>query len=205
MVKTTNFHGAFRFAQNTLTQKLDSRLIYHTVNHTQNDVVFSVIRMAELTNLPIEKRNLLLTAAWFHDIGYIETREGHEKVGIELAKSTLPQYGFTSKQIKQITTMIRATKIPQTPKDLASKILADADLDNLGRDDFFEISIKLFQELQNFGETMSIEEWWQNQLDFLKNHTYFTREAKKLREQKQKENIIQLEKMIEDKNYKIPA
>ena len=204
MVKTTNYREAIRFAQTTLKEKLDSRLVYHSINHTQNDVVYSVMRMGEITNLSTEKRNLLVVAAWFHDIGYIVKREGHEKAGAELAKKILPDFGFIEKQIKQITTMINATKIPQSPKNLLSKILADADLDNLGRNDFFEISIKLHQELTNYGENITMDDWWKNQLEFLKNHTYFTAEAKKLRNQKKKENIRRLEKMIVEKSYQIP-
>jgi uncharacterized protein len=203
MVRTTNYREAFRFAHKTLQEKLDLRLVYHNVNHTENDVVFSVMRMCELIDLSTEKRKLLITAAWFHDIGYIEKRVGHEKIGIELVKKQLPEFGFSDKQILQIVSMINATKIPQSPKDLMSKILADADLDNLGRKDFFKLSKRLLQEINNFGENYSEEEWWKNQLEFLKNHTYFTSEAKSIREQKQNENIILLEKMIAEKNYQI--
>ncbi len=203
MVRTTNYREAFRYARATLREKLDSRLVYHNVNHTENDVVFSVMRMCELIDLSTEKRKLLITAAWFHDIGYIEKRVGHEKIGVDLAKKKLPDFGFSDKQIQQIVSMINATKIPQSPKNLMSKILADADLDNLGRKDFFKLSKRLLQELNNFGENYSEAEWWENQLEFLKNHTYFTTEAKMIREQKQKENILLLEKMLAEKNYQI--
>lgn len=203
MVRNTNYREAFRYAHDLMQDNLDLRLVYHNVNHTQNDVVFSVMRMCELIDLSTEKRKLLITAAWFHDIGYIKKRVGHEKIGIDLVRKKLPDFGFSDKQINQIVKMINATKIPQSPKDLMSKILADADLDNLGRKDFFVLSRRLLKEINNFGESFTEEQWWENQLEFLKNHTYFTVEAKKIREQKQKENILLLERMLTEKNFQL--
>lgn len=203
MVRNTNYREAFRYAHDLMQDNLDPRLVYHNVNHTQNDVVFSVMRMCELIDLSTEKRKLLITAAWFHDIGYIKKRVGHEKIGIDLVRKKLPDFGFSDKQINQIVKMINATKIPQSPKDLMSKILADADLDNLGRKDFFVLSRRLLKEINNFGESFTEEQWWENQLEFLRNHTYFTVEAKKIREQKQKENILLLERMLTEKNFQL--
>ena len=66
--------------------------------------------------------------------------------------------------------MIMATKIPQTPTNQLDKILCDADLDYLGRDDFFEIGNRLFAEMKERGFIESEREWNLIQKVFLENH-----------------------------------
>ena len=51
---------------------------------------------------------------------------------------------------EQICGMIMATKIPQSPKNYLEQILCDADLDYLGRDDFYDIGGTLFKELKTY-------------------------------------------------------
>ena len=63
-----------------------------------------------------------------------------------------------------------ATKIPQSPTTLLGRILADADLDYLGRTDFFGIGNKLKWELSATGSVMTGKEWNDRQLDFMEKH-----------------------------------
>ena len=76
--------------------------------------------------------------------------------------------------------MIMATRIPQTPSNLMQEILCDADLDYLGRDDYFIISQRLLDELKN-SRDLSPTEWKKIQLDFFNKHQYFTDSAKSMR------------------------
>jgi hypothetical protein len=76
------------------------------------------------------------------------------------------------------------------PKDHLGEILADADLDYLGRDDFAEISENLYKEFCRTGHVNeSKEEWNRIQLHFFEEHHYFTKTAIAEREAKKEENL----------------
>ncbi|NNK11647.1 MAG: hydrolase, partial [Flavobacteriaceae bacterium] len=62
------------------------------------------------------------------------------------------------------------------------RILCDADLDYLGRDDYGKISNLLLMELKRFGVALTKEGWRQKQISFLQKHNYHTPYAQKYRE-----------------------
>jgi hypothetical protein len=83
--------------------------------------------------------------------------------------------------------MIMATRVPQQPQEHLSRILCDADLDYLGRDDFEPVSRSLFQELNKLNVVNDVKAWNRIQLNFLSQHCYHTDYGKTLRQpQKQK-------------------
>jgi hypothetical protein len=77
------------------------------------------------------------------------------------------------------------------PQNLLEEILADADLDYLGRDDFFTIGSQLFNELKARNVVNEESAWDQIQIKFLENHHYFTNTARNLRAE-QKEKHLQI-------------
>ena len=107
----------------------------------------------------------------------------------------LPNYGYNKWQIEIISGIIMATKLPQNPKTKLQEIMCDADLDNLGREDFFVKTESLRLELEKHGIKKTPLEWAKDTVKFLESHTYFTDAAKKLR-QKGKENNIRKLKAI---------
>jgi uncharacterized protein len=82
-----------------------------------------------------------------------------------------------------------ATKIPQNPQSLLEKIICDADLSYLGRDDFFSISEKLYTEMISIGAISNREDWDRIQEEFLQQHHYFTATAIKLRKSQKEQNL----------------
>ena len=87
--------------------------------------------------------------------------------------------------------------MPQRPDDLASEIICDADLDYLGRTDYFIISHKLRLEWIMFdGYSEDLTKWYQAQIDFLENHQYFTDAAKNLREKGKQHNLLLVKKLL---------
>jgi uncharacterized protein len=95
--------------------------------------------------------------------------------------------------------MIMATRLPQSPKSHLEQILADADLDDLGRDDFFAIGDKLFLENSFFGIITDMDEWNRKQVDFMEGHQYFTKSAINLRQAKKDANLERIKIQV---NYK---
>jgi uncharacterized protein len=187
---------AMSYAYKLLTRKLPTTLTYHSLTHTRDDVVPAVERLANMMGVGGEDLVLLRTAACFHDTGFVEQRDEHEAASARIAARILPRFGYTSHQIRAIAGMIMATRLPQTPRTPLEQILADADLDSLGRADFLRTSQALRSELAAFGADISEAAWYERQLAFLGSHRYFTPAACTLRDAGKRRNIALLEKLI---------
>ena len=190
-----NYSKAKNYVFKKLKTELSPDLHYHCIDHTK-DVIKAAERLGKMEKVSKRELTLLKTAALFHDIGFIETYDGHEKISVRIARETLPGFGYSPEEIKAIEGMILATEIPQRPKTHLEKILADADLDYIGRDDLFLIGQRLQYEWKLRGITTSLKDWHEKQLEFLQQHSYFTESARKLREETKQQNIYELEKLL---------
>lgn len=193
---TIKFDDARQYALQRLEQELSPNLLYHGIMHTRDDVVPAVEVLADQERVREGPRSLLVTAAWFHDLGFIESVSNHESISARLAAEALPGIGFTAEEVDIIRGIILATVLPQTPKTHLEQIMADADLDVLGRDDFMLYNKNLRNELALLGQEFSDFDWYARQLQFLKSHTYFTASARVLRDAGQLNNIRMLEKWL---------
>lgn len=171
-----------------LRENLPEHLSYHSVMHVK-DVIDSVEKIGKSEGVNDEDLLLLKTAALFHDTGFLFGSKNHEEKSCEIAAEYLLDYGYSQEQLNKIEGMIMATKIPQTPHNHLEEIVADADLDYLGRDDFFTIGNKLFEELSMFGIVNSERDWNVLQEKFLESHHYFTETAINSRKEKKQENL----------------
>jgi HD superfamily phosphodiesterase len=136
------YESAKKFILKKLVKELDPRLTYHSIDHTL-DVLESAIRLAETENLQSNEMILLKTACLFHDSGMLITYRGHEDASIKICKEILPEFNYREDDIQIICRMIRTTILPQCASNHLDKILCDADLDYLGRPDFFMIAHRL--------------------------------------------------------------
>lgn len=177
-----------KFILNLLTHDLAPDLYYHTVEHTL-DVYHSAREIAGKENIIGSDLKLLSVAALSHDCGYVNGRNNHEICSCEIAKEVLPRFGYSESDIEIICQLIMVTKLPQNPHSILEQIICDADLDYLGRDDFFTIGNRLYREMLAYGRVKNEIEWDIIQIEFLRNHHYFTPTANKLRNQKKQENL----------------
>ena len=198
MVKTPEFEHAKEYSLNRLKNELSPLLIYHNPEHTLNDVVPAAERLASLEKVEDDDRFLLLTAAYYHDLGFVRLRQGHEAVSIEIAEQILPQFGYSDVQIMVIRGVIQATCIPQSPTNLLERIMADADLDYLGRGNFWERSKDLRLELENFGEKFTDKDWYIYQLRFIQSHQYFTVSERMLRDGKKQQHLLEIQHQLDE-------
>lgn len=91
--------------------------------------------------------------------------------------------------------LVLATKLPTRPKSRMEEIICDADVDNLGREDFLERSEEVRKEAgAEYGE-----KWLKGLIGFLESHRYYTKSAQALRSEGVKTNIAKLRKLIEVK------
>ncbi|MCX7696474.1 MAG: HD domain-containing protein [Bacteroidales bacterium] len=189
------FEEVKRYLLNKLHYCLAPDLYYHGVQHT-----LSVMEAAELyaENEAIfgKERSILLTAALFHDSGYLVRYENNESISVGLCWTVLPEFGYKNEDIQYIVKLIEATSVPQKPFDKLSKILCDADLDYLGRDDYFEMSCNLRKEWDAYGKKLSHDEWFNVQIKFLSSHKYFTHTAHVLREAKKLKHLRMIKESL---------
>ena len=190
-----NYEGAKNFILSKLERELDPRLTYHSVKHTK-DVLDSAVRLADMEKISPEDLILLKTACIFHDSGMLVTYRGHEEASIEICHEILPSFSYSRQDTETVCRMILTTKLPQCANDNIDKILCDADLDYLGRKDFFMIAHKLKYEwdVLNIKPT-TLFEWYFIQREFLSTHKYFTPSAIRLRQEYKMENLRQIEFM----------
>lgn len=162
--------------------ELSPHLTYHSKAHTI-DVIEQSARIARSENI-ISKRELLLLkfAALFHDTGFLRTYANHEVKGCEIFLEATVGIEFTEEDIEIVKGLIMATKIPQMPATHLQRIICDADLDYLGRDDFYSIGENLRKEFLHFNIVADNEGWEKLQLNFLGNHQYHTQSSRDLRE-----------------------
>ena len=181
-------------AINLLTESLPNYLTYHCVGHTL-DVYEATQRIAKAEKIESnEELTILLTAAAYHDIGFVISELNHEQQSSILCMNMLPKFGYTDNEIDKICEIIMATKIPQSPKSHLAEILCDADLDYLGRNDFDQISESLFEEFK-FRKIVTNSEVWDNiQVIFFNSHHYFTSTN---RDSRNIQKSINLQKIIE--------
>jgi uncharacterized protein len=182
------FQEAKKFILNKLEKELPVYLSYHNLGHVI-DVCQAAENLGKLEGIDEQALNLLLTAALFHDAGFVTSAADHEERSCSIAAEYLPAYGYQTDEIAKICGMIMATKIPQLPKNHLEEIMSDADLDYLGRDDFFGISDSLYAELKFAGVVDNENDWNKIQVRFFESHHYFTETAIKLRQEKKEQHL----------------
>jgi predicted metal-dependent HD superfamily phosphohydrolase len=175
-----DFQAAEKAVKAKLERELPSGLTYHGIHHTF-DVLQAGLLIAETEKVSKKDVHILRLAIWLHDSGFTRTYKGHEEAGCDIAKEMLPAFRISMEDIEVICGLIRATKIPQTPDTLLERIICDADLDYLGRDDVYEIADTLYQEIKNKIGKLKENDWNELQISFLEAHNYFTKFSKKHR------------------------
>ena len=158
---------------NKLKNELPVNLHYHSIYHTL-DVYNCAAAIAKEEGVSDSDMKLLLVGAIYHDAGYLIQNKDHEEHSCAIARAYLPQFHYAERDIDLICGMIMATKIPQRPTTHLEEIICDADLNYLGRNDFFSIEQNLYREKIADGYIKNREEWNKIQVDFMQKHHYFT-------------------------------
>ena len=189
-------HKAVALALADLHTKLPQGLFYHLPSHTE-DVMHEALLFGIEDGLSRRELELLVIAAAFHDTGYIDSRTENEPYGAERAKTTLQNSDeYTKDEIEQVVTMILDTRVSkdsgrprQIPTTNLSRYLCDADMSNLGREDFLEKAKLLEKEKGGKEDLLSLEK-------LLKGHTWHCSAAKRLRGKGLEENLAAIQKKL---------
>jgi predicted metal-dependent HD superfamily phosphohydrolase len=205
-MSSLKFRAALQHAYVQLGTHLIPQLHYHSYPHTRFEVVPVIQRLARMEHVDGYERQLLVCAAAYHDIGWIkvlgtgpeykEERNRHEELSCEIAEQALPRYGFQPDDLAVIRRIIMATKLPTAPADILEKLMCDADLASLGISTrvYWKRSAALREELAEFGVIYSDIDWYNFQIQFLSNHSYYTESAHRSFDMNKVKNLIILQK-----------
>lgn len=141
---------AERFVSDMLDQKTPGTYIYHTLKHTQS-VVSNALLIGREEMLTEEEIRILQIAAWFHDVGYVNTYFDHESESARIASQFLEFRQIDESIRTVIVESILATKFPHKPNSLVAKVLCDADFMHLGQENYFEQAELIRKEQKNVG------------------------------------------------------
>lgn len=182
---------------NRLRSELPNTLVYHAYSHSQ-DVFEEALRFAVIGGLQTRDIELIAVAAAFHDAGFITSPGANEPIAAELAAGEMRRAGYTDQECALVRQMILDTALINSPEGLVqspstplSGYLLDADLSNLGREDFFQKG-ELQRQETNSGETA----FWKTTLSLIRAHAWITPVARAMRDTKQRRNIALLEERL---------
>ena len=142
-----------------------------------------------------EEKEMLALAGLFHDTWFVIQYDKNEYIGAKIARNYLRTILYPANKIARVEELILATSPTREPKNLLEQIIKDADLDNVGRADFFDKWEKLKNELELI-KNIKIKDphWHHASLDLLHGHAFYTKTQIKERGKKKKENLEKLER-----------
>jgi predicted metal-dependent HD superfamily phosphohydrolase len=183
-------------AEEVFKDRAFSNRPFHNIEHTK-DVVNAVQIIGPQSDLSEDELESAIVAAWLHDIGYIDGAKDHEHNAAVKAKELLEKLGAPHKKQMEVTEAIMATKVPQNPKSLVSKVICDADLFHLSSDQCEYKSTRLREEWAILGDKkLTDEEWMRMNLEFMEGHRYHTPYGQTVLQQGKKKNIKRLRKHL---------
>lgn len=154
---------------------LSHQYTYHNFNHTLR-VVNGLEEILTHETVTPHEADLLRYAAWFHDVGYINSWEGHEERGAQIAQTYLLENGVAHDDVLTVMQLIRATKLDYTPENDLECIIKDADFSHFSDDNYVETSNLLKKEIEQLCcKSFTRLEWLEQNRDvMLYKHRYYT-------------------------------
>jgi len=184
------------FVGKTFRDKGNENRYYHNFTHTA-EVAKATEEIADAMSIDNNSKEVLLVAAWFHDIGHIETCIGHEDVGIKLAEEFLTRNAYPKDRIDKVVSLINATRMPRNPIDILEEIICDADLQHLGTNKYDEKSHLYKNEIEALENcVISEKDWLKTNIKFLKEHKFYTSYARDRYEIQKNINYINIKKKL---------
>lgn len=162
------------FVSKLLRENTPPYLGYHNLDHTR-EVVENAKRIAKHENFTPDETNILLTAAWFHDTGYVKTYSGHEQESIAIATGFLKKKKVDEAIIEVIANCIKATIYTQKPVSKIEKALRDADFMHLGKENYFEYAELIRREWNDAGvRIIKKGEFEEESVQMFHDHMFYT-------------------------------
>lgn len=185
-----------------LSTKLPEGMFYHSPDHTRF-VVQAVETIGKATGLPEHEMNIARIAAWFHDVGYVNSQDDHESESMRLAGAFLKDKKIDDQDVKEVLSCIEATRIPQSPKSDAARVVCDADMMHLASPDYYTHIDRMRKERKNLeNRKISKQEFDQVSTTFFRVHEYFTDYGQNILQQGKDKNFTMIQENIQKRNNK---
>ena len=165
---------AEKYVTSYLNNNLDPSFVYHNLAHTQR-VVNKAIELTNESDLTEIEKQQVIVAAWFHDIGFTKTIEGHEKESVTIASEFLKSNKVSKEDIEVISNLIMATQMHYKPKTKLEGYIRDADCAHLSSKNYSDYAALLRKEWElTLGKKVSKADWLQENIKFLSSHSFNT-------------------------------
>lgn len=162
-----------------LLSKIPKKMFFHNLQHTL-DVVEGVLLLGEKNELATSELEIVVLAAWFHDTGFNSKYFGHEKESQNIAFLFLTEEEYDEEKIDLVLQCIESTCVPQYPRNLMQRVLCDADLMHLSKDNYPERLCLLREEWEVVLNNSYLDQvWYTENLKFLRDHRYYTSYGKR--------------------------
>lgn len=181
------------YSKSLMINNKEKWFLYHNWDHVI-DVLERVKYLCVKENINDDLTELLLIAAYFHDVWYTVDPSKHEEISANIASSFLLENNYPQDRIDIIKSLILCTIITQKPSNQLEEIISDADLDNFWRDDFFEKWDDLKKEIENLSwKEIFYKDWYNNTYNLIQNSIiFYTDTQKKERNPKFEKNKVEL-------------
>ncbi|WP_116790417.1 Pycsar system effector family protein [Flavobacterium psychrotrophum] len=188
---------AENFVFHLFKDRLSPHYIYHNFNHTLR-VVNAAAAIGQGEGVSEDEAEELALAAWFHDTGYIEGPDNHERRSSKIALDFLKEHNYPEDKARIISHLILATELRAEPKNTLEAVIKDADCAHFADHNYIQLSELLREEWKITGfNTFTDLEWAVgNRLMLLHKHRYYTAYAKKVLQPLKDANIAALQEAI---------
>lgn len=171
------------------TSHIHNDFLYHNLAYVK-EMVDRAGNMAIHYNLDEQMKTIIMTAAWFHNSGFVLQRKNDEQKSAALANDFLKSNTVNENDIAGVKACIMATSASQDPQTLAEQILYDAATYHFGANDFKEKNKLLRRETELLtGNEINGTEWRLSMISMLQNHRYYTDYCRSLLQHTKESNL----------------
>ena len=147
-------------------------------------------------DIPNDEKEILELAALFHDTGFSKVYVGHEEESIKIAAAFLGDHGYPKDKLQKVQDCINVTRPNTDPQNRLEEIIKDADLCNLAKPEYLDTTDDLRHEWSLFlHQNFTDLQWDKLNLNFLRDHQYYTPAAQEIFEPQKLANIKKLKKI----------
>jgi len=184
------------FVRDLFEHQVPKEYTYHSIEHTMR-VVRKLKELAANTGCTEENQEILALSALFHDTGFSKSYDNHEEESKAIATNFLRGHNFPEEKIILITGCIDSTKMSSMPSNRLQMLIKDADTSSLGSRNFFEYTEYLREELNCVkGEHIDEMGWNYINLQFMKDHRYYTEAGRMRFGPMKKQNLKEVERKL---------
>jgi predicted metal-dependent HD superfamily phosphohydrolase len=193
MITSELLKQAESISRNYFNEKISKEFYFHSLSHTE-EVVLAAKILAKAYRLAKNEVNEILLSLWFHDLGFSEGRQDHERRSAQIAEDFLKEHKIPEEVIERIKRFIEVTKQDVQPQNIKEEIIKDADTSHIGNKGYLRKLGLLRSEWQAYSKEDFDEKAWLNlNLEFLHQHSFYSSIAQSKFNERKRKNILKLQ------------